>query len=91
MKKVNPELIDADNPEWTPSMLSEAKPFSELPASLRAKLSKNQEKIATTISLSPDVLNAFRNASPDWQTQIDAALRDWLCNHADSLPIDGKL
>ncbi len=63
MKKVNPELIDADNPAWTPSMLSGAKRFSELPASLRAKLSKNQEKIATTISLSPDVLSGTGSAA----------------------------
>jgi uncharacterized protein (DUF4415 family) len=35
-------------------------------------------KQPVSIRLSPDVLNAFRETGPGWQTRIDEALRDWL-------------
>jgi uncharacterized protein (DUF4415 family) len=39
--------------------------------------SKNP-KLAVNIRLSPDVLTAFRESGPGWQTRIDEALREWL-------------
>jgi hypothetical protein len=35
----NPELIDADNPEWTDEMFARAVPFSGLPLELQDLLS----------------------------------------------------
>ena len=38
-------------------------------------------KIATTIRLSPEVMDAFKATGAGWQTRIDAALKDWLKTH----------
>jgi len=86
-KHPNPELIDAENPEWTEERVRNAVPFSALPASLQAKLRSpgrpkaevTKERI--TIRLSPDVLASFRATGDGWQTRMDAALRDWLKQH----------
>jgi uncharacterized protein (DUF4415 family) len=43
---------------------------------------KAAPKVATTIRLSPDVIQAFRAAGDGWQTRIDAALKDWLRTHS---------
>ena len=63
------------------------RPFSALPAGLQAKLAsrgpqRKPLKIATTIRLSADVVQAFRAAGDGWQTKIDAALKDWLRTHS---------
>ena len=38
-------------------------------------------KIATTIRLSPEFMDAFKATGAGWQTRIDAALKDWLKTH----------
>lgn len=88
-KKPNPEFIDAENPEWTDDMVKQSVHFNALPASLQAKLVKPPRgpqkapiKVATTIRLSPDVMDAFKATGSGWQTRIDAALRDWLKTHS---------
>lgn len=88
-KKPNPELIDEENPEWTDEMFKQSVRFSALPESLRVKLKspprgpqKAPTKVATTIRLSPDVMDAFKATGTGWQTRIDAALRDWLKTHS---------
>lgn len=86
-KKPNPEPIADDNPQWTARDIKNAKPFSGLPADLRAKLGKRgpqkaPPKVSTTIRLSPDVMQAFRAGGDGWQTRIDAALKDWLRTHS---------
>ncbi len=85
-KKPKSDVLDDDNPEWTGLEVRNAKPFTQLPATLQAKLSgrgpqKAPVKVSTTIRLSPDVLQAFRAAGDGWQTRIDAALKDWLRTH----------
>ena len=42
---------------------------------------KAPTKKATTIRLSPEVMDAFRATGSGWQTRIDAALKDWLRTH----------
>jgi uncharacterized protein (DUF4415 family) len=42
---------------------------------------KSPTKKATTIRLSPEVMDAFRATGAGWQTRIDAALKDWLRAH----------
>jgi uncharacterized protein (DUF4415 family) len=87
-KKLNPELIDDDNPEWTDEDFARAVPFSGLPESLQAKLRKRgrppaeSTKERITIRISPDVLERFRATGPGWQTRMDAALADWLRDHS---------
>ena len=66
------------------------KPASEvLPPALQKTLGvrprgpqKAPTKVATTIRLSPEVVQAFRAAGDGWQTRIDAALKDWLRTHS---------
>jgi uncharacterized protein (DUF4415 family) len=86
-KRISPERVDIDNPEWSAQDVKTAMPFSRLPSALQAKLrrrgpQKAPPKISTTIRLSPDVLQAFRAAGDGWQTRIDAALKDWLRTHS---------
>ena len=65
------------------------KPASEvLPPALQKTLGvrprgpqKAPTKVATTIRLSPEVVQAFRATGEGWQTRIDAALKDWLRTH----------
>lgn len=87
-KLPNPELLDASNPEWTDAMFRKAVRVGDLPSGLQAKLRKpGRPKALVTkeqvnIRLSPDVLAAFRAGGAGWQTRIDAALRQWLAQHA---------
>ncbi len=90
MKKIltpDPEMIDAENPEWTAEDFSRAVPFSQLPGSLQSKLrslkkprgpQKAPTKEVVTIRLSRDVVERLRASGPGWQTRVDAALRQWV-------------
>ena len=85
-KKLNPELMDADNPEWTEDMFKDSVKFNSLPIALQVKLrgrpkaSVTKERI--TIRLSQDVVDRFRESGDGWQTRVDAALKDWLSTHS---------
>lgn len=88
-RKPDPELIDADNPEWTAAEARKAKSFSALPKTLQAKLARRARgaqlaptKERITIRLSPKVVETFRATGTGWQTRMDAALQDWLKTHA---------
>lgn len=85
-KRINPELIDDDNPEWTAEDLKCAVPFSKLPESLQTKLRGRPKAAVTkeriTIRLSPEVVERFRASGNGWQTRMDAALKDWLKTHS---------
>ena len=85
-KKPNPELIDADNPEWTEDMFQHTVGFNALPESLQAKLRGRPKAAVTkeriTIRLSQDVVDRFRASGDGWQTRVDAALKDWLSTHS---------
>ena len=37
--------------------------------------------VETSIALSADVLARFQGSGPDWQEQIDRALKEWLAEH----------
>ena len=58
-----------------------------LPPSLAAKLGVKSRprqpppKQRVTIRLSRDVLEKFRAAGDDWETRLDAALREWADAH----------
>ncbi len=87
MKKPNPEMIDAENPEWTQEDFDRAISFSKLPESLQEKLrslkkqrgpQKSPTKEVVTMRLSRDVVEQLRATGPGWQTRVDAALRQWI-------------
>jgi uncharacterized protein (DUF4415 family) len=87
MRNPNPEMIDAENPEWTQEDFDRAVPFSQLPESLQEKLrslkkqrgpQKAPTKEAVTMRLSRDVVEQLRASGPGWQTRADAALRQWI-------------
>lgn len=86
-RKPNPEMLDAENPEWMAVDFKNARPASEvLPASLRRKLGvrgpqKAPTKELITIRLTRDVVDSFRATGEGWQTRIDQALADWLKTH----------
>jgi uncharacterized protein (DUF4415 family) len=82
MSKVDPVMIDEDNPEWTAEMMQKALRFSGLPKSMQAKL-RGRPKLAVTkeritIRLSRDVVDHFRASGDGWQTRMDEALKQWM-------------
>ncbi|MFJ4289168.1 BrnA antitoxin family protein [Cupriavidus sp. NPDC089707] len=82
-------LIDAGGEvrELTSDDLEQFRPATEaLPESLRTKLGvrgpqKAPTKVALSLRVSPEVIEAFRATGRGWQTRMDAALIDWLKTH----------
>ena len=91
MKKPSP-IVDANGKvrTLTAADLRTFRPASEaLPPDLQKTLGMRQRgpqksptKVSTTIRLSSDVLQAFRDTGDGWQTRVDAALKDWLKTHS---------
>ena len=93
-KRLNLELTDIDNPEWSKQDISSARPAREVLPELfgvqaakamlkpRGRPPAEVVKDRITIRLSPDVTAAFRASGNGWQTRIDAALKDWLRTHS---------
>jgi uncharacterized protein (DUF4415 family) len=44
----------------------------------RGRRPSTAPKVSTTIRLDPDIVAAFRDDGPGWQSRINAALQDWL-------------
>lgn len=86
-RKVDPERVDPENPEWTGADFGKARPASEVVSpSLARKLGvRGPQRLPTkeqiNIRLSRTVLDAFRDSGAGWQTRIDEALQDWLKSH----------
>lgn len=88
-QKLNIELPNEENPEWTAEDVNSAVPFVKLSEVLQAKIKKRARgtqvaptKERITIRLSPAVVKTFKATGAGWQTRLDAALQDWLKNHA---------
>ena len=83
-KKPNPELIDDENPEWTPENFDNALSFSDLPKSLQSKLRRTRgpnrqpTKVQIAIRFDTDVLSALRATGRGWQTRVNDTMREWL-------------
>jgi uncharacterized protein (DUF4415 family) len=82
MKKPKPELVDADNPEWTREMFAKARlardVFPELSAqSERRKRGKQRAPTKALVSLRVEraVLAAYRATGRGWQSRMNEALR----------------
>lgn len=93
-KKLNPEMVDRTNPEWSATDFAKAKPASDVLAGLFGKAQakemlkpkRGRPKSAATkehvnVRFDPEVLEQFRASGPGWQTRMNAALADWLKTH----------
>jgi len=86
-RRLNPEMTDTENPEWTAADFEKAHPAREvLPTSLLHKLGvrgpqKAPTKELISIRLTRDVVESFRATGDGWQTRVDHALKEWLKTH----------
>jgi uncharacterized protein (DUF4415 family) len=85
-KRLNPELIDDENPEWTDETLKQSVRFDALPESLQDKLrgrpKSESPKQSLTIRYDAVVVSAFKATGKGWQTRMNDALKDWLKTHS---------
>lgn len=86
-KRLDPERIDQDNPEWTDEDVKTSVRLRDLPDSLQRKLrghrgpQKAPVKVQTAVRYDADIIEAFKAGGPGWQTRMNDALRDWLKTH----------
>jgi len=86
-RRINAEMIDTENPEWTTTDFEKAHPAGDvLPATLLGKLGvrgpqKAPTKELISIRLSRDVVESFRSTGDGWQTRMDYALKEWINTH----------
>lgn len=81
-KANNPKYgtADTENPEWTASTFARAKRRDELPAAIEHLLprrrgpGKKPTKVALTLRLSKQVVDAFRSTGDGWQTRMNETL-----------------
>jgi len=79
---------DEDNPAWTAAQMRRARPALQVIAETfgtdaavmltrsRGRPAKPDRKINQTLRLDADVLDAYRQSGPGWQTRINQVLRD---------------
>lgn len=77
---IQPEEYD-ELPEWTDEMFEQADVRINGKLVSRGRPKSDNPKEAISIRLSPDVLAAFREMGPGWQTRIDEVLRDWVAEY----------
>ena len=74
---------DDENPEWTEADFARARPAEDVLAELfgaeatRTFLAENRRHIGQRITMcvDADVVTAFRQTGPGWQTRMNAVLR----------------
>ena len=76
------EAPDLSAPEW-------AEKFKAAKVR-RGRRPSAAPKISTTIRLDPDVVAAFRDDGPGWQSRINAALQEWLKREKQSASAAAK-
>jgi uncharacterized protein (DUF4415 family) len=95
-KKLNPEKVDQDNPEWSQEDAKNALPASDALTQIfnaetaerllrprgRPRMAFPKQRI--NIRLSHEVIEHFKAEGEGWQTRIDAALRQFIEEHPDS-------
>jgi uncharacterized protein (DUF4415 family) len=81
------ERPDKDNPEWTAAEMKKARPALDVVDEVfvkhasaelrrgRGRPPKEDRKVNQTIRIDPDVLAAYRQQGPGWQTRINEVLR----------------
>ncbi len=74
---------DPDAPEATDEQLAQARPFADAFPALADKMRRNvggrpkadKTKVAVSIRLDSEVLEAFKAGGPGWQSRMNKALR----------------
>lgn len=76
---------DPDAREWSDEDMAQARPATEvLPAAVlaafdgarkRGRPVTDRTKVKVMLRIDPDVVEAYRNAGPGWQTRMNEALR----------------
>ena len=85
-KKVNPEMVDIENPEWKPEDFRHARSAAEvlppelvaiLPARRRCQRGPQRSPVKKQVTLRIDdnVLKFFKAKGRGWQTRINEALK----------------
>lgn len=95
-RKPKPEHIDDDAPELDEDWFAQARPASEVLASIVGQVAAEQmlkpkrgrpalqhPKTHVNIRLDTDIVGAFKNSGAGWQTRINNALRDWIKSHPE--------
>lgn len=82
-----PELTDKFFAKATPMIGGLVVAFEEFAAAAEETVRRGRPKAVFTkerisIRLSPEVVGRFRTTGPGWQTRMNAALKDWLKDHA---------
>ncbi|MFT4013011.1 MAG: BrnA antitoxin family protein [Paracoccus sp. (in: a-proteobacteria)] len=71
-----------ESPELTEDELSKARPFAEVFPAIAEKIRQagrpksDNPKVAVSIRLDQDVVDAFKKGGPGWQSRMNAALRE---------------
>lgn len=76
-----PYVWDAKNEDERPLTREEMQAGIEAYRRQRGRPA-GSDKESTTIRFDRDVLAAFREGGPGWQTRMNAALREWLKTHS---------
>jgi uncharacterized protein (DUF4415 family) len=78
-----PEFRDPDDaPELDETWFDEADLKKGQAVIRRGRPKSPRPKEQINIRLSAEVLSAFRETGPGWQTRIDEALKEWLRKHS---------
>jgi uncharacterized protein (DUF4415 family) len=67
--------------EVLPQIVGDAVAAQILRGPGRPKKPAEEHKVRTTVRIDPDVLTAFKETGPGWQSRVNDALRDWAKSH----------
>jgi len=69
--------------DWSKGTVTQGGGVAATIAALRRTRGPNKKptKEQVAIRLDPEVLGAFREGGPGWQTRMNAALKEWLATH----------
>ena len=76
----DPEMTDAENPEWSEAMFSRAQPGTAAARKV-GRPKATSPKQSTTLRLDEDVIEYFKRGGRGWQTRMNEALRKYIAEH----------
>jgi uncharacterized protein (DUF4415 family) len=90
MPPKQPDLTDADNPEWTKADFARALPPEALPPEVLAAFPKTRRrgpnkrpaKMLVSLRLDPEIVERYRATGEGWQARINADLAEASKHHA---------
>lgn len=93
---VHPKTPNNDNPAWSAKNFCQTRPAPEVLPHIfskartkslltpRGRPKADVPKVRVGIRLSQEVIDHFKASGDDWQTRIDAALRQFIAEHPGS-------